>query len=619
MKRSHSKKLLIGGIVALVAALPAASQEAPESLLPPGFGDPDAPLPPRQEQPAAPSAPAAPTAPTGPAVPKGPVQATPSTTPSQSQSAPLLESMSSEDIAELLKGIELSKPPEVPAWARRSPDMVGPLGPEQWGMAPDAFGRAHGVFLSTLMRRLDAPLPSRWTSILLRRALLSKVPTPTGVSPADWVAERAWLLLRMGEADGARMLVQAVDVEDFTPKMFGVAVQTALATADPAGLCPLVEPGRKVSDEAVWPLADAICAALGGEPSRAAALIDEARRRGRARGIDLELAEKVVGAGENSRRAVTIEWDPVDRLNSWRFGMASATGLAIPERLMATGGPQMRAWQARAPMLPLEDRLSAADHAASLGVFSNASLVEIYSLIADTTDPAEYRESVGGRLAVAYTGQDAATRVAAMRGLWDEAETPTQRHARLILTASAAARIRPSEELAGDATRLIASMLTAGFDQQAARWADVVAGMDSASSDRAWAMLAVATPRPAVDVGRGRISAFADRDDSAGGLRSRLLVAALAGLGRISDDEASSLAGNLGIRLDRRNRWTVMIDAAAQRRQQGTVALLAAVGMQTGDWRGVPPEHFYQLLRALRISGREYEARMIAAEAMARL
>jgi len=41
----------------------------------------------------------------------------------------------------------------------------------------------------------------------LRRALLTRVGTPGNVSAPDWVAERAWLLLRMGEADGARMLV----------------------------------------------------------------------------------------------------------------------------------------------------------------------------------------------------------------------------------------------------------------------------------------------------------------------------------------------------------------------------------------------------------------------------
>jgi hypothetical protein len=41
--------------------------------------------------------------------------------------------------------------------------------------------------------------------------------------------------------------------------------------------------------------------------------------------------------------------------------------------------------------------------------------------------------------------------------------------------------------------------------------------------------------------------------------------------------------------------------------------------MQTGGWIGVPPEHLYHVLSALRRVGLEYEARMIAAEALARL
>jgi hypothetical protein len=41
--------------------------------------------------------------------------------------------------------------------------------------------------------------------------------------------------------------------------------------------------------------------------------------------------------------------------------------------------------------------------------------------------------------------------------------------------------------------------------------------------------------------------------------------------------------------------------------------------MQTGDWRGVPAEHLFHITRALRQVGMDYEARMIAAEAIARL
>jgi hypothetical protein len=150
-------------------------------------------------------------------------------------------------------------------------------------------------------------------------------------------------------------------------------------------------------------------------------------------------------------------------------------------------------------------------------------------------------------------------------------------------------------------------MASAGLDRAAARWSGVVGEMGE-DGDRAWSILAVGSPQPAVDLGRA--SDFADR---AGDHRGRMLVAALAGLGRLEDP------GSYGVDPAPRSRWATLIAAAARARQPGTVALLAAVGMQTGNWRGVPPHHFYHMIRALRQVGLDYEARMIAAEAMSRL
>ncbi|HEX8535605.1 MAG TPA: hypothetical protein VF662_15700 [Allosphingosinicella sp.] len=598
MKRWRVNALLLSGAGLLALAIPALSQQTqtPEPLLPPGFQEP--PPPPAEENAAAP--------------------ATPAPAPSSPQATPLpgLEAVENSALEDL-QALEPPPPPiEIPDFARRPIDVVGAIGPAEWGLDEAAFGTANGRFLATLMRRMDAPLPSRWMSILLRRALLSRVAAPSYVHPVDWVAERAWLLLRMGEADAARMLVQSVDVDQFTPKMFTVAVQVALATSDPAALCPLVEPGRKTSDEPVWPLADAMCAALEGEPARASTLIQQARRRSRAQPIDVTLAEKVIGAGENTRRAVTIQWDEVDSLNSWRFGIATATGLDIPAKLMSGAGSHVRAWQARAPMLPLEQRVEAALTAASLGVFSNASLVEMYSLIGDNTDPSEFRDSVAGRLRAAYVSRDADARVRALRDLWDDGgDAEPRRYANLILTAGAAARVAPSPELQGDARKLIASMLSAGSDARAARWAGAVQGMDGREADDAWALLALGSPRVTVD--SGRLGTFIGNDDSPNDIRSKMLVAALAGLGRL--DGADDYASDLGIDLGRQNRWTRLLDRAAERGQQGSVVLLAAAGMQTPGWTGVPPEHLYRIVGALRRVGLEYEARMIAAEALARL
>ena len=605
MKRSRTSLLLAGA--ALVTALPASSQQTPESLLPPGFEEP---APPPQKRPQS-------------ELPPSKAPDFPAPTSPESMALPELDSITvgnvtDEELQALLGLAEQPRRDDVPDWARRSTAMVGPLGPDNTGMTPNAFGRSHGQFLTTLIERLDAPLPSRWTSILLRRALLTHVATPYGVAPVDWIAARAAALLRMGEADGARLLVQAVDVDQFTPRMFDVAVETALATADPAGLCPLIGPGRAVSNKPIWALAEAMCAALEGEASRASALIDQERRHGGAGNIDLLLAAKVVGAGENTRRAVTIEWDPVDSLDSWRFGLASATGLVVPERLMNAAGPRVWAWQARAPMVPIEQRLAASDIAASLGVFSNRALIEIYSLIGDMTDPAELNNSTAGWLRQAYAGRAPDARMAALRKLW-ETQTPLQRHARMILTASAAARVAPSSDLAADAPMLVEAMLTAGFDSQATRWSAVADDLGGSDGDRIWALLALASPHASVDIDTGRIDDFFDRDDSPGAVRSKLLIAALAGLGRIAEADAADIAGDVGVRFEQRNRWMAMLDSAAGRGQPATVALLAGIGMQTSDWRGVPPEHLYHILRALRRVGLDYEARMIAAEALSRL
>jgi hypothetical protein len=596
----RARALLLAGAGALAVGLPVFGQgrDAPESLLPPGFNDP-ATVPPSENKAAPQQAPDRP--PPGQAAPAAPAAA-----PTDQLSGNALGDI--EEVA--IDQAALPRPTNyftIPEGAARPTDQIGPLGPGNFGLGPNAFGPGDGRLHAAVMRRLNAPLPSRWTSILLRRALLSRLPAPAGVQPVDWAAERAGLLLRMGEADGARMLVEAVDTQNYTPRMVEIAAQTALATADPSALCPLVAPARGWSRDTVWILADGMCAALEGEAARATALIDQARNEA-GTSVDLLLAEKVVGSGAETRRAVDIQWEGVDEINPWRFGLASAVGLEIPGRLMGTAPPEMRAWLARAPMVPLEQRLAAASTAATLGVFSSHSLVELYSLVLDETDPAEVSGSVAERLRSAWVGRDAGERMEAMRGLWRQEDFDS--YAALILTAGAAARIAPSSDFAADSSYLIASMLSAGMDREAARWAPVVEEADEAN--RAWALLAVGAPRPVVG---DRLGDFAAADDSQGRQRSLLLAAALAGLGRINADQAASA----GFRPAEADRWTIAIEQAAEQRAPGAVALLAGVGMQTASWQGIPPTYLYHIIRALREVGLDYEARMIAAEAVARL
>ena len=506
-------------------------------------------------------------------------------------------------------------PIEYPGWARRDPWVVGKLDPAAEGLGADPWGSSSGAFLTTLMRRMDVPVASRWAHIALRDALLAKARAPRDVNPVDWVAERSWLLLRMGEADAARMLVNGVDTDRFTPKMLQVAVQSALASADAAALCPL-EGGIRKDDPAIRQLVQAMCASLAGDQDNASAQIDSARRYGRIGGIDLALAEKVIGAA-GSGRAATIEWEPVQSLTAWRFGLSAATGMAPPDRLLNSASPRLRAFQARAPLLQPQQRLPSAMVAAGLGVFSSQSLIDLYSSIYETTDPSDLPSTDAWQLRQAFVGKDEAARLDAIRHLLGLGKEGLQKEAARALVARAATLISPDAKLGKDAPDLISAMLAAGYDKAAARWIPAIGGMDDEASDRCWAMLALAAPDIA-DVGTGRIGAFIRRDKSPNKVRSAFLVAGLAGLGRISTDTANSLNRRYGLGLGATNSWTRVIDASAGRGQAGTVLVLTGTGLQTPNWNRVPPSHLYHAITALNRTGQNFEARMIAAEALSR-
>jgi hypothetical protein len=584
--------LWIGGGAALALALPALAQQTQQP-------------PPPQAQPA--PAPA----PVNTAEPPARAQQNSLST------APLEIDTTIEE----LSTAQLEPPPppvEYPAHARRDPRVVGALDPSDIALGVRPWGAASGTFLSTLMRRMDAPIASRWAHMALRDALLARTAAPRNVNPVDWVAERAWLLLRLGEADGARMLVAGVDTDRFTPKMTQVAVQSALATADPPALCPL-EDGIRKYEPRIRQLVRAICSSLAGEPESAAAQVDDARRFGRIGGIDLTLAEKVVGAGANTGRAVTIEWEPVEQLTAWRFGLATATGMELPDRLLRSASPQLRAYQARAPLLSPADRLDSARIAAGLGVFSSQSLIDLYSALYDSTDPTDIPGTDAWQVRQAFVGKDRDTRLAAIRKLLETGKDPLTREAARALVARAAARIDPDPDLAADAPELISAMLAAGYDRAAARWIAAVRGMDDEPADRVWAMLALASAdTKGLDLGNGRINAFIGRDKSPGKVRSSLLVAGLVGLGRISVDSATSLNRRYGLGLGRQSKWTRMIDNAAGLGQPGTVLVMTGTGFQTTAFANVPSEHLYHAIAALRHTGQDFTARMIAAEALSR-
>ncbi|MGF7153068.1 hypothetical protein [Novosphingobium gossypii] len=630
MKAVH---LLAGAALALTSAWVAA-QDSPESLLPKMFDEP-APAPsrsaaprPQPSRPAASQAPrpaasaAAATAPRPTATSTPVVQALPTGTPSATPttlaqddgtlrripSLEELERMSPEDFESLLGSKVLI---DMPPASRRSAEEAGLLDAEEGGLPMDSLRPQNGALIRTVLNGNRGQLVSRWGHILLRRALASRLNPPQGMNAADFLAMRVGLLLRMGETDAARAVLQDLDIADYTPAFGQVAFDVYARNADFTGLCPVMATQGSLRDDAAWNTSRTICEAFRGNSTAAISKLERDRVRGKMDQIDLLLAQKYAGAAGKTRRAVTIEWDKVTTMTPWRYGLAIGTGLEPPTSLMKTAGPSYDAITALAPMVGLARRAAAADTAAATGVLSNAAMVDLYAQVfADPGVTGEWQDRAES-LRDAYVQEDPAARLAAMKSLWN-VNGPTA-YARQVLTAAAAARMAPSADLAADAPALIASMLSAGYDANALRWSGVVE-----AGSRAWGMLVLAAPGRVNAVDGGALNTYADDDDSPAKRRSAFLAAGLAALGRADRGAAERLAAESGMSMTGETRWTRAIESAAGRGDQVSVAMLAAFGMQGDSWQRMTPRYLFHIVSALREVGLDAEARMIAAEAVAR-
>lgn len=521
-----------------------------------------------------------------------------------------LARMTPEDFQDLLG---LKPDFDMPLGARRSMTQVGLIDQQEGGLDGTILAGQNGRLVRLALAANRGAMVSRWGHILLRRALASRLDAPRGMSPQEFLALRVGLLLRMGETDAARAILQDIDAGNYTPELDGAALDTYADNADFTGLCPILATQGSARDDPQWNVAKSICAAFRGNGATALAQLDRYRFRGTMPRIDLLLAQKYAGAAGRSRRATTIEWDAVEDMTPWRFGLANAVGLAPPESLMKDADPRYASVAALAPMAGLTRRAQAADRAAAAGVLSSAAMVDLYGQLYAEPDVTGEWSDRAEKLRDAYVLESPSARLAAMRSLWDGSKAEPQDYSRKILTAYAAARVPARADMVDSADPLIVSMLSAGLDANAMRWANVV----NAGSE-GWALLVLAAPSRTTQVDTGDIDKFVDADASDDTRKSAFLVAGLAGLGRIDSSAAGSYSANLKLGLGSETRWTRTIDAAARTGDVTTVAFLAGLGMQGTRWSQMTPRYLYHIVSALRTVGFDAEARMIAAEAVAR-
>ena len=604
--------LSAGALLSLTSAL-ATAQDSPESLLPPGFEKPKAGVP----KPATPARPDSPGAVVQPLPPSGAPtsgSATPAapSLPSGARIPTLreLETMSPDQLDELLG---LKPKFDMPAAARRSMNQVGILAEYEGGMPVGSVGRQSPALVMAVLAGNKGQLVSRWGHILLRRALASRLDAPAGMNPADFAAGRASLLVRMGEGEAARELVQDVDAGNYTPALTQAAMDAYVFTADITGICPVTAVIGSVRKDADWRAVRAICASFQGDGAAGLAQLDHLTGEGGWPKIDVLLAQRYAGSAGRARRAVKIEWDGVSDMNPWRYALTIAVGLTPPDSLTKDLPRRYAYVAATAPMLGLETRAVGADRAGAAGILSSASMVDLYSQIYAQDDINSDWAKAADTLRTAYVAEQPDDRLKAIRALWDGGADEEARYSRQVLTAYAAARLPVLGDYAAQAPELIASMLAAGLDQNALRWS---AQADSGSL--AWGQLAVAAPARSVPVEASALSSFYGNDASEGHRKSRFLLAGLAGLNRVDASVAGSFADKLEVDFDRQTKWSKLIDQAADVNNQQLVVLLAGLGMQGSGWDQMTSVNLYHIVWALNRVGLGAEARMIAAEAVAR-
>ncbi|MBU6267320.1 MAG: hypothetical protein KGN34_07260 [Sphingomonadales bacterium] len=626
----------LGVLLATGSAL-ALAQNAPESLLPKGFDVPASRAPRAAPKPVAsiaakPVAPvaakpvaAAPVASASPVTAAGAAPAAgadlPSPMPTHGgglagmfpngiQSMADLERLSPDKLDEALG---LKPKYDIPPGARRAMLRNGILAADEGGLPPFALAHQDPSLVRAALAGNGGKLVSRWGHILLRRALASRMDAPDGMDPADFVALRAALLGRMGEGDAARALVQDVDPAAYSPALVDAAFQAYVATADLTGMCPVQQQWPALRKDGQWQVLKAMCAAFAGNATGGFAQLDKLTFQGALPRIDMLLAQKYAGAAGKGRRAVKIEWGGVDGMDPLRYALVIGTGLTPPASLMQPTGGAFDSITALAPMAPLALRADAADRAGGVGILSSAAMVDLYGAIyAD--------DSVGGDAADralllrdAYVGETPADRMKAMRKLWDGAGGPVQRWSRMALTAYAAARMPVGSVSGQDAADLIAAMLAAGLDANAMRWQGAVE-----PGSQGWALLVLAAPGSHGEADAGAINTFRGDDKSDRNHKSAMLLAGLAGLGRIAGTTRNDLSDKLEAPLDGNGRWVHAIDRAGEVGNPALVALLAGLGMQGSGWDRMTARHLFHIVSALNRVGLQAEARMIAAEAVAR-
>lgn len=134
--------------------------------------------------------------------------------------------------------------------------------------------------LLELMRGVKTTRITPAERVLLRRAILSPTRKPTGDKADDLLAERARLMLALGEAEAAAALVPRLETDARGIDAETLAVDLALARGDEATACRRVYSAAAMPEGMYWLKLSAVCAVLREEFARAEFAVELATAQG---------------------------------------------------------------------------------------------------------------------------------------------------------------------------------------------------------------------------------------------------------------------------------------------------------------------------------------------------
>jgi hypothetical protein len=493
---------------------------------------------------------------------------------------------------------------------------LGVLDPTTGGYGETLWSGSAGSFVTQVLNRMQAPIGSRFGQIMLRRALASRAVAPRGGDAVGFDTARAQMLLRMGEADLASRLVAQVPQASYNRRLYTVAGQSHLAAFNVPATCPLAARAIVFSQDPLWPLLSAICAALQGDEGGAALGLELARDSAKVNRFDLAIADRMVTAVTGGGRGGVVDWPAKGKFTTYRVAAIYLGGQVLPPAAIQSSNAAVQGWLAQSGAVDSQTRWQASWTAASMGVLNTDAWIGLWSSRGAEMTPAALAYAPEGYLMRANSGK-LDNRLKAMQHLWSLGKSDRGRLAMYLLTSDAAARLpvmRPFDSAAPD---LVRAMLMGGKFEAAQKWYQALSAHSSGSAQAAaleiWAALEILDDRKAIAGSEDKLKAWINAQSADNReRRGRLALGALRGLGAPYAQDAS-----VGVSVDETPGGKIfeLLDAAAKRKARGEVIVLSALllGDQPASVNG---ESLEQIVRALRSVGLEKEARLIAMEAV---